>query len=763
MSSDFDDEDNSLQSIDIPFHTPPRAAPDTRNVPSPFKALFDAPRPSEPGEASGSGGGEQGNAVTSNTGPVRLQHAWQCLDCDSLHLCGGEASYAPLQCGDGGEEPCRGDTFRLHAIRLIGDGTEMRAQVWPVMREVVMKDGEVVEEAQSAQAEGLATRDAGGQSDLADQPAMTGAIDASRSCGSGPDVDLANDGDDGGNSESNHVALPSGDSSDDGSETESKGESSRHDDSTHADPADNTTSFDHAGPDAKPTASRSRQREEVLDENGEIRLLEQPKLKITLPCQMARGWEQEEGMSMDEGSAPTGESRLDPGLYTAAREPRRHLKLDDKGRVYATTLSPISPDNVGASPLNGQHATEYRVYHQSEDRPMWLGVLVPSFNDVGPLDSKPLWDEYDGSHAGDDMGGADVDDSKMSDFDLFQSPSDKSNTNPDQRKKRESKRSRPKWHSMRGARVNDQDFRRRHVKLGKHVVFRRKRQASNTAGPSNTKRACDGAGQVKLDTYAIVAEWSASVTAGEKCEQNESHTEEQIRAPVSIAAVLNGSSSSSANAAATGSTSGDPGHAMAADDKWTRVVPKAALRHAVDFLCNLSHPADQTTQGDAAWSGELPGCIQLAAVGNGEEYVMQKVQTDSMPDGQTCTAKNPHECCPPNETIEQLWQKLDALMDSTVTCWESEVPFDSVEEHELVQQIPELFQEEPATEKGSSEMGAGPAEPRRRKVWEDLTILRQVQERINEGLAAKKRDVERPASTLEARQSEEWEMVASEE
>ncbi|KAK1807867.1 hypothetical protein LTR12_017776 [Friedmanniomyces endolithicus] len=376
MSSDFDDEDYSLQSIDIPFNTPPHAGPDTRNVPSPFKRLSNVLSLSEEADASSSGSGQQGTVVTSDAGSERVHHAWLCDDCGSLHVCEGEASHAPLLCGDEADGVCKGTGFRLRAVEFIQDGTGLRVELCPMKREVVMRDGEVVEVTEPAQTEGFGVKDL---RDSGVQP-VPGASDACDFDSNGPEIETANIDDE----KSSRDALPDSLPSDDGSATEHKGGDDYHHESDHASPADDFAASDGDGSDPSPPASGGHQPEEVWDDKGKYRVLEQPKLSITLPCRIRRygqpalsRWdsamelaeiaasgEQDNKSAKDEGLAPIGDAPQGARLYTAGKEPRRHLKLDNKGRVYAVASSPISPDDDVISPPNGRYATEHQTCEQ---------------------------------------------------------------------------------------------------------------------------------------------------------------------------------------------------------------------------------------------------------------------------------------------------------------------------------------------------------------------------------------------------------------
>ncbi|KAK3073105.1 hypothetical protein LTR53_005586, partial [Teratosphaeriaceae sp. CCFEE 6253] len=149
--SDFNDEDYSLQSIDMPFDTPPRGPFKTA---SPLKALFD---PSPPAVAVKDGGEASANA--DNDGAPRLHQAWQCTACETLHFCEGGASYAPLSCGElmvtgqAWEDECEGTEFRLRAVKLTETGKRREVELWPMTQEVCMKDGEVVQVGQTASGE----------------------------------------------------------------------------------------------------------------------------------------------------------------------------------------------------------------------------------------------------------------------------------------------------------------------------------------------------------------------------------------------------------------------------------------------------------------------------------------------------------------------------------------------------------------------------------------------------------------------------------
>ena len=130
-NSDFNDEDYSLQSIEIPMHTPPRAA---SPLPSPLKTLF-SPTPA--------------NVV--DHGVPRLHHAWQCTSCDALHFREDDASFTPTLCGEmmlNGkvwDAECGSTEFRIRAVKISGDGKRKDVEVLPSARDVVIKDGEAVE------------------------------------------------------------------------------------------------------------------------------------------------------------------------------------------------------------------------------------------------------------------------------------------------------------------------------------------------------------------------------------------------------------------------------------------------------------------------------------------------------------------------------------------------------------------------------------------------------------------------------------------
>ncbi|KAK3113253.1 hypothetical protein LTR53_009655, partial [Teratosphaeriaceae sp. CCFEE 6253] len=149
--SDFNDEDYSLQSIDMPFDTPPRGLFKTA---SPLKALFD---PSPPAVAVKDGG--EASASADNDGTPRLHQAWQCTACETLHFCEGGASYAPLSCGElmvtgqAWEDECEGTEFRLRAVKLTESDNRREVELWPMTQEVCTKDGEVVQVQKTASGE----------------------------------------------------------------------------------------------------------------------------------------------------------------------------------------------------------------------------------------------------------------------------------------------------------------------------------------------------------------------------------------------------------------------------------------------------------------------------------------------------------------------------------------------------------------------------------------------------------------------------------
>ncbi|KAK0861404.1 hypothetical protein LTR87_016979 [Friedmanniomyces endolithicus] len=757
MSSDFDDEDYSLQSIDIPFTTPPHTGPDTRNAPSPFKRLSNALRLSEEADASSSGGGQPGTVLTSDAGSERVHHAWLCDDCGSLHVCEGEASHAPLLCGDEADGVCKGTGFRLRAVEFIQDGTGLRVELCPMKREVVMRDGEVVEVTEPAQTEGFGVKDL---RDSGVQP-VTGASDACDFDSNSPEIEAANI-DDG---ESSRDALPHGLPSDDGCATEHKDGDDHHHGGDHANPADDFSASDGDGSDTSPPASGGHQPEEVWDDKGKYRVLEQPKLSITLPCRIRRygqpalsRWdsamelaeiaasgEQDNKSAKDGGSAPIGEARQGAKQYTAGKEPRRHLKLDDRSRVYAVASSPISPDDDVISPPNGRYATEYRVYNQSERKLLCSGVLVPHREHSDAAGSKPSEREHDREHTGADFGvalGQDADipgsENALSSF----NDSDIHIT-PQQRNKRSRKRTRPRWSSMRGAGGHDPDYQQYHVKLGKHVVYRRKRQASTTAGPSSIKRACDEPSPDITGSLPDSHESSMSVTAGDR------NAEEQPRMPVSGLVMLNTNKSPANDAPAPGDTLGDPSHATAVDDKWTCMVTKPMLRHAVNFLRSYSRTSEGPTQSDIAWSGELPRSIHFTAVGDGEKYAMQRMHASSLPDEKTITTKSATR-----SHLARLlhWQKTSAIIAEMGDVNFAHFPSLSHEHRELMQESKDLVATDLAAWEASRRDSA---DPFRRKEWENLKILQQVHDRINERLAAVKTNLEKAASAAEPCEREE--------
>ncbi|KAK1052648.1 hypothetical protein LTS16_001716 [Friedmanniomyces endolithicus] len=766
MSSDFNDEDYSLQSIDVPFNTPPHAGPDTCNVPSPFNKLSNALRLSEDADASSSGSGQQGTVVTSDAGSERVHHAWLCDDCGSLHVCEGEASHAPLLCGDESDGVCKGTGFRLRAVEFILDGTGLRVEICPMKREVVMKDGEVVEVTESAQTEDFGVKDL---RDSARQPAMNGASDACDFDSNSPDIEAANIGD----GESSRDARPAGLPSDDGSAAEHKGGDDRNHQNDHANPAEDFAASDGGGSDPSDPASDAYQPEEVWDDKGRHRVLEQPTLSITLPymppafkapassppalrrpdsgmelAKIAVSGEQDEQKAKHEGSAPIGEAWEGGRLYAAGKEPRRHLKLDDKGRVYAVTSSPISPDDDVVSPPNGRYATGYRVYHQSERKLSCSGVLVPHREDPDAANSRPSEHEHDDDPAGDDCDGAMGHDGNISGSDIaLASFSDGDiHTTPQQRNKRAKKRKRSKGSSMRGDGWHDPGYQQYHVRLGKHVVYRRKRQASTTAGPSSIKRACDEPSQVDTSTQPNSHEPSTSVTVG-----NET-AEEQPQMLACGLVMLNADDSPTNDAAAPGGTSEDPSHTTAADDMWTCMVTKPMLRHAVNYVRTYSRSTEGPTQADLAWSGELPHSIHFTAVGDGEKYAMQGVHPSSLPDERTVNATRAHLARLPH------WRKTSAMMAEMGDVDFALFPSLSHEHRKLMQEGKDLVSTDLAA---WEESRRDSADPFRRKEWEDLKVLQQAHDRINERLAVVKRDLEKAASAAEPSQREEWEGSAS--
>ncbi|KAK1819722.1 hypothetical protein LTR12_005892 [Friedmanniomyces endolithicus] len=748
MSSDFDDEDYSVQSIDIPFNTPPHAGPDTRSVPSPFKKLSNALKLSEEAEAGSSGNGQQGTVVTSDAGSERVHHAWLCDDCGSLHVCDGEASHAPLLCGDESDEVCKGTGFRLRAVEFILDGTGLRVEICPMKREVVMKDGEVVEVTESAQTEDSGTKDLRDSGKL---PVMTGAIDTCNFDSNSPDIEVANI-DDG---ESSRDALPAGLPSDDGSVAEHKGGDDQNHENDHANPADDFAASDGGGSDPSDPASGGYQPEEVWDNKGRHRVLEQPTLSITLPCRIRRymppafkapassppalrrpdsgmelaetavNGEQAEKRAKNESSAPIGEARRGARLYTAGKESRRHLKLDDKGRVYAVTSSPISPDDSVISPPNGRYATEYRVYHQSERKLSCSGVLVPHREDPDAANSRPSEHEHDDDPAGADCGGAMGHDGNISGSDIALSSFNDGDihTTPQQRNKRARKRTRPKWSNMRGAGGHDPDYQQYHARLGKHVVYRRKRQASTTAGPSSIKRACDEPSQINTGIQPNSHEASTSMTTGE------SNVEEQSRTLAFGPVMLNADNNPANDAAAPGGTPGESSHTKAAGDKWTCMVTKPMLRHAVNYLRTYSRSTEDPTQGDIAWSGELPRVIQFTAVGDGEKYAMQRVHASSLPGGKTIDATRAHLARLPH------WRKTSAIIAEMGDVDFALFPSLSYEHRKLMHESKDLADSDLAAWEATRRDSA---DPFRRKEWEDLKVLQQAHDRINERLAVVK-------------------------
>ncbi|KAK0831182.1 hypothetical protein LTR03_015644 [Friedmanniomyces endolithicus] len=755
MSSDFDDEDYSLQSIDIPFNTPPHAGPDTRNVPSPFKRLSNALNLSEEADASSSGSGQQGPVVTSNAGSERVHHAWLCDDCGSLYVCEGEASHAPLLCGDEADGVCKGTGFRLRAVEFIQDGTGLRVELCPMKREVVMRGGEVVEVTEPAQTEGFSMKDL---RDSGEQP-VTGASDACDFDSNSPDIETANV-DDG---EGSHDALPDGLPSDRGSTAKHNGGDDHHRESDHTNPANDFAASDDDGSDPSPPASGGQQPEEVWDGTGKHRVLEQPTLRIKLPCRIRRlpalrrsdsaivlagtavSGEQDETRAKDERSAPIGEASQGARLYTTGKEPRRHLKLDDKGRVYAVTSSPISPDDDVISPPNGRYATEYRVYHQSERKPSCSGVLAPHCEDSDAAYSKPSEREHDREHAGADSGGAMGQDADIPGSDIALSSFNDSDIHitPQQRNKRARKRTRPRWSSTRGAGGQDPDYQQYHVRLGKHVVYRRKRQASTTAGPSSIKRACDEPSQVNTGAQPNSLESSTSVTEGDR------NAEQQPEMFASGLVMRNADKGPANDAAAPGGTPEIPSHATTADEKWTCMVTKPMLRHAVNFLRSYSRTSEGPTQDDIAWSGELPRSIHFTAVGNGEKYAMQREHASSLPDEKTATANSATRA-----HLARLphWRKTSALIAEMGDVDFALFPSLSPEHRKLMQEGKDLITTDLAAWEASRRDSADPV---RRKEWEDLKILQQAHDRIDERLAAVKRNLEKAASAAKPREGEE--------
>ena len=658
-SSDFDDADYSLQSIDIPMRTPPRAA---SPLPSPLKTLF-SPKA----------------ANAAEDGVARLHHAWQCTSCDALHFREDDASFTPLLCGEmmlNGkvwDAECGSTEFRIRAVKITGDGKRKHVEVLPSARDVVIKNGEVVE---------VKWMSPGGE------PTGVGHAEEPRGR-AGPKQSTIQD----------HATV----------RVQSARDQSMYR-SMHTPPAP-ASSWN----DAELEASSSQLPEHVWKNSGRRRNRLR-RIRISLPGLAGSTVAAEtqtaptitrydsvmglgDAAGQTRGSKDTSTAGQPSGLQRGTSAPRSFKIVDHTGRGYATCTQPASTsptdDTVAAL---GEQSGVYPVYRQPEPGAIWGGIIMPTVSNGSERRIAAP-----NGYAGDESDGP---------FDMFapaspflRSPPEQRGDDqeaPDPRNKRSPKQQRS-MASVCGKGTKNQSP----VKQGRKLDTTPKRQASVQAGPSSAKRAFgtdlshNVVSSPALETTKSTGK-TKKVARRQSKELDRTRTEksergcreDEIRAAndavlAYFTSDLAGTTSptdctgsggmwaaihelqmtadrlldNAQTARGTGKMSAKSAdassHAPSAQaDPWTCRVSRVALEGVTSWLGTVSRPVDSAIQDKPSpvWNGELSRAIQFQATGNGDEYIMSRSHGADAPGGTHAQVRSASESGEIVEMAQLQWE-----------------------------------------------------------------------------------------------------------